>query len=67
MTPEQVRLWRWEHHLTQEQLAQHLHVHVFTIKRWESGHHTPPTFLRLALERLEQLLQPARVLEEVTS
>jgi DNA-binding transcriptional regulator YiaG len=66
MTPEQVRLWRWQHHLTQEQLAEALHVHVFTIKRWEGGQHAAPSFLRLALERLDQLLQSTRVPEEIS-
>jgi DNA-binding transcriptional regulator YiaG len=65
MTPEQVRLWRWEHNLTQHQLAEHLHVRVLAIKRWESGTRTPPVYLRLALERLDQLLQGERLPEEI--
>jgi DNA-binding transcriptional regulator YiaG len=61
VTGEQVRLWRWEHHLTQDQLAEHLHVRVLTVKRWEGGYHAAPGYLRLALERLDQLLQATHV------
>jgi DNA-binding transcriptional regulator YiaG len=64
VTNEQVRVWRWEHRLSQAQLAEHLHVTVLTVKRWESGNTAPPEFLRLALERLDDLLQGARALEE---
>jgi hypothetical protein len=39
-------------------------VHVFTLKRWEAGRQAPPSYLRLALERLEQLQQSSRVPEE---
>jgi DNA-binding transcriptional regulator YiaG len=61
MTPEQLRVWRWEHHLSQQALADFLHVTVLTVKRWESGGRTPPEYLSLALERIDQLLdqQPA--------
>jgi DNA-binding transcriptional regulator YiaG len=65
MTPEQVRVWRWEHHLTQSALAEQLHVSILTVKRWESGYQAPPGYLRLALERLDELLQSSRVPEEV--
>jgi len=65
VTPEQVRLWRWEHQLTQQQLAEHLHVRILTIKRWESGYQPPPSYLRLALERLDELLQGPRLPKEV--
>jgi DNA-binding transcriptional regulator YiaG len=63
MTPEHLRTWRVAHHLSQNQLADHLHVHVLTIKRWEGGHRAAPHYLRLALERLDELIG-ARVPEE---
>jgi len=64
MTHEDVLAWRLEHHLTQLQLADLLLVTVLTVKRWEYGQRQPPWFLRLALERLDQLLaeQPLEAL-----
>ena len=56
MTPEQLRLWRWSHNLTQQALADFLGVKVLAVARWEAGSRTPPQYLRLALERIEQLL-----------
>jgi len=58
VTSEDVQLWRYEHHLTQLQLADLLGVTVLTVKRWEAAVQQPPWYLRLALERLDQLLQP---------
>ena len=63
MTPDDVLAWRIEHRLTQQQLADLLLVAVYTIKRWEYGQRQPPWFLKLALERLDQLL--AAPIEEV--
>ena len=56
MSAEDILLWRAEHHLTQQQMADLLLTHVLTIKRWEYGQRQAPWFLRLALERLDQLL-----------
>jgi DNA-binding transcriptional regulator YiaG len=64
MNGDQVRLWRWDHQITQESLAEHLHVTAKTIKCWEGGTHVPPDYLRLALERLGELLGDGRLLEE---
>ena len=63
MVGSQIREWRWAHHLSQPQLAAHLNVTVLTIRRWEADYQSPPGFLRLALERLDQLLvaQPQEV------
>ena len=50
----EVRAWRKARGWSQAQLATRLGVSVLVIKRWEGGSRTPPTYLRLALERLEQ-------------
>lgn len=57
MTGDDLRAWRYAHHLTQVQLAELVSVTVLTIKRWESGKTDIPGHLRLALERLDQLLR----------
>jgi len=56
MNSEDVLFWRAERKLTQQQLADLLGVTVLTIKRWEATHRQPPWYLKLALERLDQLL-----------
>jgi len=57
MTPDELRMWRWVHDgMSQQELADHLGVAVLTVKRWEGGTRTPPAFLRLAMERLEDTL-----------
>lgn len=56
MMPEDVAQWRWDHGLTQQQLADLLLITVLAVKHWENGRRRPPWYLRLALERLEQLL-----------
>ena len=57
MGSEDVLMWRYERRLSQQQMADLLMVHVLTIKRWEYGQRQPPWFLKLALERLDQLLR----------
>ena len=62
MEGKEIRLWRWKHHMTQQALAEHLGVKwVGTIKRWEGGQQAAPEYLRLALERIEQLLATEEV------
>ena len=56
MTPGDLRAWRWAHKLTQTQLAELLNVTLITIKRWEAGKNPMPGPLRLALERLDQII-----------
>lgn len=56
MTPEHIRLWRWQHGLSQRTLSELLGVHVLTIKRWERGSFAAPDYLRLALERIDRSL-----------
>ena len=56
MNPEDILLWRAEHNLTQQQMADLLLVTVLTVKRWEYGSNQAPWYLKLALERLDQLL-----------
>jgi len=51
-----IRAWRHAHGLTQEQLAKHLGVVWLTVQRWETGKRDAPSFLWLALDRLDQLL-----------
>jgi transcriptional regulator with XRE-family HTH domain len=51
----ELKAWRVARRLTQPALAERLGVSVMTLWRWESGDHTVPPYLHLALERLEQL------------
>jgi len=51
-----LRAWRTDHNLTQKQLAKHLGVAWLTVQRWETGHRAQPSFLYLALERLDEVL-----------
>ena len=55
ISADDVKLWRSAMDLTQERLARALGVSVGTIAQWESGRSFTPPYLRLALERLEQL------------
>jgi len=63
--PEDVMDWRYQHELTQLQMADLLMVSVLTIKRWEYGQRQPPWFLKLALERLDQLLLEEYVANQI--
>ena len=51
-----IRQWRHHHKLTLKQLAKHLGVAWLTVQRWETGQRSVPSFLHLALERLDELL-----------
>ena len=57
MSGEDISYWRIQHNLTQQQLADLLGIHRVALARWESGARQSPWFLKLALERLEQLLE----------
>jgi DNA-binding transcriptional regulator YiaG len=52
--PGELLRWRRSRGLSQTALAALLGVRLLTIHRWETALTTPPAFLRLALERLEQ-------------
>ena len=54
MTGDELRKWRDELAMTQEQLAEALSVDVMTISRWERGVRSIPPYLPLALETLER-------------
>jgi transcriptional regulator with XRE-family HTH domain len=46
--------WRKRNKYSQSQLAKVLGVDVMTISRWERGVRAIPSYLHLALERLEE-------------
>jgi len=53
MTPEQLRQWRDSNGYSQQRLADALGVFRETIARWETGVREIPSFLHLALGKLE--------------
>jgi transcriptional regulator with XRE-family HTH domain len=53
MAPGDLKTWRKENGYTQRSLADALHVIRLTVSRWETGERHIPSFLYLALERLE--------------
>ena len=53
MTPEDLKRWRKEHGYTQETLSRALGVIKLTVSRWETGDRHIPSFLYLALGKLE--------------
>lgn len=55
MTPKELKAWRKRNDYSQSQLARALSVHTITISRWEISLREIPSFLRLALERLEEI------------
>jgi DNA-binding XRE family transcriptional regulator len=55
-TAAELRAWRRQRWLSQPDLAQLLGVKRLTVGRWERGESAIPSFLRLALERLDQIL-----------
>jgi len=54
MTKEELAEWREAYGLTQQELADLLHVTRVTIARWEAGIRKIPPFLYLALIGLEK-------------
>jgi transcriptional regulator with XRE-family HTH domain len=57
MTGQDLRTWRKQWKITQEELAGALGVYRVTVNRWERGVRSIPSFLPLALEALEHRLQ----------
>lgn len=57
MTGKDLKKWRQERGLTQQQLAQLLGVIRVTVARWETGSRGIPRFLPLALEALNHRLE----------
>jgi len=53
MKPSQLVKWRTDHGFTQKSLAEKLGVAEVTVFRWEKAMRAIPSFLRLALERIE--------------
>jgi DNA-binding XRE family transcriptional regulator len=54
MTPDQLRAWRNNHSMTQQELADLLGVTKTCVYRWEAGLRKIPPFLHLALECVER-------------
>jgi transcriptional regulator with XRE-family HTH domain len=65
MSGDQIEAWRKARGVTQAELAGWLGLSQptkggqVTVARWETGVQSPAPYLRLALERLEQLHGPA--------
>jgi DNA-binding XRE family transcriptional regulator len=57
MTGQELREWRKDWKLTQEELARVLGVYRVSVNRWEKGVRSIPSFLPLALEALENRLR----------
>ena len=55
-----LRQWRHGHKLSQKELGKHLGVVLLTVQRWETGRRKVPSFLHLALDRLDEILPPPR-------
>jgi DNA-binding XRE family transcriptional regulator len=53
MTPDDLKIWRKQHGYTQQRLADALGVIKLTVGRWETGDRHIPSFLHLALGKLE--------------
>lgn len=53
MDSDDLRRWRKRSKYSQSQLAKALGVITITVSRWERGVREIPSFLHLALERLE--------------
>lgn len=56
MNGDELKLWRRQRKVTQQQLAQMLGVHRVTVAKWECGARSIPSFLPLTLEALENRL-----------
>jgi len=54
MTGKELKKWRSDHKVTQQQLAFLLGVFNVTVARWETGTRKIPSFLHLALIGLEK-------------
>lgn len=51
-TPEKVKALRTKTGLSQKAMAERLGVSLFTVCRWERGHHPPTGLYRKALDDL---------------
>jgi transcriptional regulator with XRE-family HTH domain len=60
MTPDEFKGWMARLGLTQVQIAERLETTQPTVSKWVRGQHEIPGHLRLALERLEQILAEER-------
>jgi transcriptional regulator with XRE-family HTH domain len=60
MTKDEFQAWYKRLGLKQDDLAARLEVDQGTISRWYNGKREIPPYLRLALERLEQILAEER-------
>lgn len=60
MTTDEFKAWYARLGLSEAELARRLDTTQVTINRWRNGRRTPPGFLYLALERLEQVLADER-------
>jgi predicted transcriptional regulator len=54
MTKEELKKWRVEHKVSQQELADFLGVYQESVARWEIGTRKIPSFLHLALLGLEK-------------
>lgn len=54
--PRHLKEFRRGHSLTQRNLADILQTSLRSVENWETSVHYPPAFLKLALERVEQVL-----------
>jgi Predicted transcriptional regulator len=50
--------WRKDMGFTQADVARHLHQHLVTVKRWETGKRTLPPYIGLLMAALENDLEP---------
>jgi transcriptional regulator with XRE-family HTH domain len=55
MISKELKAWRKRNGFSQGKLARVLGVTPLSVSRWERGERRIPTFLRLALERLEEI------------
>lgn len=59
-----LRIWRQDHRLTLEQLAEHLRKHPNTVRNWEKGRSPVPVFIAADLERIAINIAPDPALKE---
>ncbi len=57
MTGKELKSWRYQWKVTQENLSRMLGVHRVTIAKWEAGDRGIPPFLHLAIEALENRIK----------
>jgi DNA-binding transcriptional regulator YiaG len=57
MTGDEIKAWRNDHGLTQEELAREVGVSWSTIAKWEGGQRSPNRFTLPLLERAIQRIE----------